>query len=229
MKPDDHLTNDDLIAPPDAYESPHEERIIVKTDPLATNEEDYERFQRSPHAGRGPSTCTRRTTARARSRSAPTTLGSSVAADRFRTHVPVWVIAGCAALLLWAGLYLGSYSGGFQGDVFNEAANYKPSGPTGPVDPIDAKARSAGTKVSSSSTASQCHQADGNGQAGQYPAARRFGMGRRRRTQALAVHPPARHPGDDPCQGCGVQQPDAFVERRADGQADRRRADLRPG
>ena len=96
----------------------------------------------------------------------PQTLGSSVAADRFRP-VPVWVTAGSALLLLWAGIYLGSYSGGFQGDVFNEQANYKPSGPTGPVDPLVAsKKRGHGVFLAN---CAQCHQADGNGQAGQFP------------------------------------------------------------
>ncbi len=164
MKPDDHLTNDDAIAPPDAFESPREEHI-VKTNPLATNEEDYSMFNeaRTPgssfgvhEAHHGPET----------EPELPKTLGSSVAADRFRP-VPVWVIAGSALLLLWAGIYLGSYSGGFQGDVFNEEANYKPSGPTGPVDPIVAsKKRGHGVFLAN---CAQCHQADGNGQAGQFP------------------------------------------------------------
>ena len=163
MKPDDHLTNDDAIAPADAFESPHEEHI-VNTDPLATNEEDYSMFNeaRTPgssfgvhEAHHGPDT-----------EPEPATLGSSVAADRFRP-VPVWVIAGCAALLLWAGVYLGSYSGGWKGDVYNEEANYKPSGPTGPVDPVVAsKKRGHGIFLAN---CAQCHQADGNGQAGQFP------------------------------------------------------------
>ena len=50
MKPDDNLTNDDIIAPPDAFESPHEEHI-VKTDPLATNEEDYSVFNEARTPG----------------------------------------------------------------------------------------------------------------------------------------------------------------------------------
>ncbi len=164
MKPDDHLTNDDAIAPHDAFESPHEEHI-VKTNPLATNEEDYSVFNeaRTPgttfgvhEAHHGPDT----------EGPDPAAIGSSVAADRFRP-VPTWVIAGCAALVLWAGLYLGSYSGGFQGDVFNEEANYKPSGPTGPVDPIAAsKKRGRGVFIAN---CAQCHQANGLGQAGQYP------------------------------------------------------------
>ena len=163
MKHDDHLTNDDAIAPADAYESPHEEHIL-KTNPLATNEEDYSMFNeaRTPgstfgvhEAHHGPET-----------EPEPVTLGSSVASDRFRP-VPVWVIVGAAALVLWAGLYLGSYSGGFQGDVFNEEANYKPVGPTGPVDPIVAsKKRGRGVFLAN---CAQCHQASGEGQAGQWP------------------------------------------------------------
>lgn len=164
MKPDDHLTNDDPIAPSDAFESPHEEHI-VKTNPLATNEEDYSVFNEAHTPGatydvheahHGPDT----------EPPVPMTLGSSVAAERFRP-VPIWVIAGSAALLLWAGLYLGSYSGGFQADVFNEVASYKPTGPTGPVDPIVAsKKRGHGVFLAN---CAQCHQADGNGQAGQFP------------------------------------------------------------
>ena len=51
MKPDDHLTNDDALAPADAFESPHEEHI-VKTNPFVTNEEDYRMFNegRTPGA-----------------------------------------------------------------------------------------------------------------------------------------------------------------------------------
>ncbi len=164
MKPDDHLTNDDALAPADAFESPHEEHI-VKTDPLATNEEDYRMFNeaRTPgatfgvhEAHHGPET---------EPEPVPT-LGSSVAAERFRP-VPTWVIAGAAALVLWAGIYLGQYSGGFSGDVFNEEANYKPTGPTGPVDPVVAsKKRGHGVFLAN---CAQCHQADGNGQAGQFP------------------------------------------------------------
>ena len=163
MKPDDHLTNDDAIAPADAFESPHEEHI-VKTNPLATNEEDYSMFNESRTPGstfgvheahHGPET-----------ESEPVTLGSSVAQERFQP-VPAWVIGGCAALLLWAGIYLGTYNGGWSGDVFNEQANYKAPGPTGPVDPVVAsKKRGHGVFLAN---CAQCHQADGNGQAGQFP------------------------------------------------------------
>ena len=163
MKPDDHLNNDDAIAPADAFESPHEEHI-VKTNPLATNEEDYSMFNeaRTPgatfgvhEAHHGPET-----------EPEQVTLGSSVAQERFQP-VPAWVIAGCAALLLWAGIYLGTYNGGWSGDVFNEQANYKPTGPTGPVDPVVAsKKRGHGVFLAN---CAQCHQADGNGQAGQFP------------------------------------------------------------
>ena len=163
MKPDDHLTNDDAIAPADAFESPHEEHI-VKTDPFVTNEEDYRLFNeaRTPgatfgvhEAHHGPET-----------EAEPVAPDSTVAAERFKP-VPAWVIAGAAALMLWAGVYLGQYSGGFSGDVFNEEANYKPTGPTGPVDPIVAsKKRGRGVFLAN---CAQCHQADGNGQAGQFP------------------------------------------------------------
>ena len=164
MEPDDHLTNDDAIAPQDAFESPHEEHI-VKTNPLATNEEDYSMFNESRTPGSTYDVHEAHHGAETEP-PPPAILDSTVAADRFRP-VPVWVIAGCGALLLWAGLYLGSYSGGFQGDVFNEEANYKPSGPTGPVDPIVAsKKRGHGVFIAN---CAQCHQADGNGQAGQFP------------------------------------------------------------
>ena len=164
MNHDDHLTNDDAIAPADAFESPHEEHI-VKTNPLATNEEDYSMFNeaRTPGATFGVHEAHHGADTEPE---LPVSLGSSVAQERFQP-VPAWVIAGAAILVLWAGLYLGQYSGGFQGDVFNEQANYKPAGPTGPVDPIVAsKKRGHGVFLAN---CAQCHQADGNGQAGQFP------------------------------------------------------------
>ncbi len=82
--------------------------------------------------------------------------------------MPIWAIAGSAALLLWAGLYLGAYSGGFQGDVFNEAGQLQAHQPAGPVDPIVAEQDSAGTGFSLP-IARNAIRPSGLGQAGQFP------------------------------------------------------------
>jgi mono/diheme cytochrome c family protein len=147
-KPDDHLTNDAPIAPPDVFESPREE-LIIPADPHATLEEDEGAFNEF----RGPGESLHLPSA------AP-------AASSFRP-VPAWVLGGAALLLGWAGLYLGTYSGGFQGDVFNEEASYKPAGPSAPVDP-KAASLALGQKVFTVNCV-QCHQATGLGQPGQYP------------------------------------------------------------
>ena len=161
MKPDDKLTNDDAIAPADQYESPHEQPI-VHVDPHATLEEDDDAFNEFQmpgehldllHADNG----------------APAPVGgaSDVPTSAAFRPVPGWMIAAGALVLMWAGIYLGTYSGGFGGDVFNEQASYKPTGPTGPVDPVVAS-RQRGQKLYIANCA-QCHQASGLGAAGQFP------------------------------------------------------------
>ena len=155
MKPDDKLTNDSPIAPPDHLESPHEQSIR-DIDPHATLEEDDDAFNEFQMPGEHLDLLPPPVPVAA----------TAVGAEPFRP-VPGWVIAAGALLLLWAGLYLGSYSGGFQGDVFTAEANYKPAGPTGPVDPIVAS-KGRGQKLFIANCA-QCHQASGLGVAGQFP------------------------------------------------------------
>ena len=162
-KPDDKLTDDSAIAPKDKHESPFEQRI-TDTDPhrdLHPDEDDdaFNEFRspgeeldlhetHDPRANMGLST-------------------GMPGTDRFRP-VPMWAIVGCGALIAFSFMYLGAYSGGFQGDVFSSAVNYHPvSGP--PVDPNSPEAMaSAGAKVFTVNCV-QCHQVSGLGQAGQYP------------------------------------------------------------
>ena len=155
MKPDDQLTNDSPIAPPDRLESPREQPIR-DIDPHATLEEDDDAFNEFQMPGEHLDLLP-----------PPTPVASApIGAEPFRP-VPGWVIAAGALLLLWAGIYLGTYSGGFQGDVFTAEANYKPAGPTGPVDPI-AASKGRGQKLFVANCA-QCHQTSGLGVAGQFP------------------------------------------------------------
>ena len=162
-KPDDRLTDDSPIAPKDKDESPREQRI-TDTDPHRDlhEDEDDDAFNefRNPgedmdlHGTHDPMAATGLSTGQ------PGT-------ERFRP-VPVWAIAGCGVLIAWAFLYLGAYSGGFQGDVFTAAVNYHPvSGP--PVDPNSPEAMAAAGAKVFTVNCTQCHQASGLGQAGQYP------------------------------------------------------------
>ncbi len=159
MKPDDNLTNDSPIAPPDHQESPREQPIR-DVDPHDTLEEDDDAFNEYQMPGEHldlPAS---------HAEGARTSPIATSTTEHFRP-VPTWVIAGGAFLVLWAGVYLGTYSGGFEGSVFNEQANYKPAGPTGPVDPV-AASKQRGQKLFIANCA-QCHQASGLGQAGQFP------------------------------------------------------------
>ena len=148
MKPDDYLTNDDLVSPGDAFESPREESI-VKTDPLADDQGDDDLFNEIDPAR-------------------DIDLGQAHASANYPAPRPQsWAtIAGALVLVLWGGLYIGTYSGGFGGDVFNEAANYAPVA-SGPVDPVKAQI-ALGEKLFSANCA-LCHQPTGLGIPGQYP------------------------------------------------------------
>jgi mono/diheme cytochrome c family protein len=156
-----HIPNDDIIAPADIHEAPAEELIVPATphDALDEDDDSFNEF-RTPgealdlhhaHASGGYGA--------GAGALAPET-------EEFRP-VPWWVLGGSALLLIWAGLYMGTYSGGFQGDVFNEVANYKPVTQSGPVDP-KAASIALGKKVFTVNCV-QCHQSSGLGQAGQYP------------------------------------------------------------
>ena len=101
-KPDDRLTDDSPIAPPDHMESPHEQHIVA-TDPHRAlhpdeNDDFFNEF-RTPgedldlHGAHAESAGTGLMTGR------PGT-------ERFRP-VPAWAIAGCAVLIAVSFLYLG--------------------------------------------------------------------------------------------------------------------------
>lgn len=81
--------------------------------------------------------------------------------------VPLWLIAVFGALLFWGGWYLATYSGGWRGDVLDHdpAARFAAIGaaPAAEVDPV-----ALGEKLYRQRCVS-CHQADGEGVAGQYP------------------------------------------------------------
>ena len=79
--------------------------------------------------------------------------------------VPLWMMATAGALTIFCGIYLGIFSGGFRGDVFNFTPDFGPrvNVPTGPPDP-----RVVGKKVFTANCVA-CHQSTGMGQAGQFP------------------------------------------------------------
>ena len=124
--PDDHLAAHGPIAPPDKDESPREQHIVT-TDPhrALAPEEDDDWFNEFDNPGEGldlHQVHAVGTSAMAAHTTAP-------AAEAFRP-VPWWAIGVAGLLVAWGGIYLGQYNGGWQGDVFNEEANYHPvSGP----------------------------------------------------------------------------------------------------
>jgi len=79
--------------------------------------------------------------------------------------VPLWLTFVFGALLFWGGGYTIYYSGGFRGDVleYDPSTRQSGAGAEGPVDPLV-----LGEKVFKAICVS-CHQADGQGQPGQYP------------------------------------------------------------
>jgi mono/diheme cytochrome c family protein len=79
--------------------------------------------------------------------------------------IPMWMLAAITALTLFCGGYLGFYSGGFRGDVFNFTPDFSVRVPvvTGPPDP-----RVLGKKVFTANCTA-CHQSTGLGQPGQFP------------------------------------------------------------
>jgi mono/diheme cytochrome c family protein len=79
--------------------------------------------------------------------------------------IPMWMLAAIVLLTIYCGVYLGFYSGGFRGDVFNFTPDFSVRGPvtTGPPDP-----RVLGKKVFTANCVA-CHQSTGLGQAGQFP------------------------------------------------------------
>ena len=160
--PDDRIAAHGPIAPPDKDESPREQDI-VQTDPhrdLAP-EEDDDSFNEFTAAGETLDLHNIHNVG------APGAGYATPGPEPFRP-VPWWAIGAAGLLLAWGGIYLGQYNGGWQGDVFNEEANYHPvSGP--PEDPnSDAVMIRTGEKVFTANCII-CHQASGLGVAGQYP------------------------------------------------------------
>ncbi len=88
----------------------------------------------------------------------------------------LWVIALICITIAWGGFYLGTYSGGFRADVYDERAGGGLGGSGSSsdgaakeevLDPMVVALR-AGRRAYTSNCAS-CHQATGQGVAGQYP------------------------------------------------------------
>jgi mono/diheme cytochrome c family protein len=82
--------------------------------------------------------------------------------------VPLWLMFAALTLMGFGGWYLGMYSGGFRADVYDEQALLK--GGLAPVaeqaaEPVDPMV--LGKRVYNNCMA--CHQADGQGVAGNYP------------------------------------------------------------
>ena len=170
--PTDNLTADRPIAPPDHLESPREESI-TRSKPHLGLEEDNDAFNEFSYPGEtldltrahemGEEDYGKEHASRA------LTAGSPPLSEQEPVKPVPWYSATAAlGLLLWGGMYLGTYSGGFQGDVFKETPNYKMTAEA-PADPKDPKVmRAAGQKLFTVNCV-QCHQASGLGQAGQFP------------------------------------------------------------
>ena len=80
--------------------------------------------------------------------------------------VPLWMVSLFMALVFWGGAYLAFNSGGFQADVFNPAqVSWTGGGGTvkGPPDPMV-----VGKRLFTANCVA-CHQATGQGVAGQFP------------------------------------------------------------
>ena len=79
--------------------------------------------------------------------------------------IPGWLVAVIGCGIFWAGAYLFTYSGGFAADVFDFKPKYgaQAAAAAGPPDP-----KSLGKKLFSANCIT-CHQANGQGQPGQFP------------------------------------------------------------
>lgn len=103
--------------------------------------------------------------------------------------VPLWLMFAALALMGFGGWYLGMYSGGFRADVYDEQALLK-----GGLKPAEAQAPAQvdpmvlGKRVYNNCMA--CHQADGQGVAGNYPPLDGSGLvnGRPDVLAALVLH-----------------------------------------
>lgn len=87
----------------------------------------------------------------------------------------LWVIAFIGALLLWGGYYLGTYSGGFSGEVYDERAGRVAGaggsgGAAAAAEELDPMAQLLRTgRRTFTANCAACHQATGLGVSGQYP------------------------------------------------------------
>jgi mono/diheme cytochrome c family protein len=79
--------------------------------------------------------------------------------------IPLWLVWLIGLGLFWAGAYLFSFSGGFKADVFDYEPKFGPQG-GGSRLPPDPKV--VGKSLFSANCIT-CHQANGEGTAGQYP------------------------------------------------------------
>jgi mono/diheme cytochrome c family protein len=79
--------------------------------------------------------------------------------------IPRWLFAVIGVAIFWSGAYLFSYSGGFAADVFDYQPKYgaQATAAAGPPDP-----KVLGKKLFSANCVT-CHQANGQGQPGQFP------------------------------------------------------------
>ncbi|HEY0792518.1 MAG TPA: cytochrome c [Chthoniobacterales bacterium] len=79
--------------------------------------------------------------------------------------VPRWLLSVFGVAVFWAGAYLFTYSGGFDAGVFDFQPKYGAAagGPAVPPDP-----KEVGKKLFSANCIT-CHQANGQGVAGQFP------------------------------------------------------------
>jgi mono/diheme cytochrome c family protein len=87
--------------------------------------------------------------------------------------IPLWLMALFGVTLFWSGAYLGMFSGGFSGNVYNERAGL-PSPGSGTAGGPEAAGGGAETPVAQgkkifAGNCAVCHQPTGTGIPGQYP------------------------------------------------------------
>jgi len=75
------------------------------------------------------------------------------------------VLLGSAVLLVWGGLYVGSYSGRFDGSEFSEVPHGRPAKPVAVSADPNAAVLKAGL-LAYNKSCKDCHQPDGNGNPG---------------------------------------------------------------
>ena len=106
--------------------------------------------------------------------SRPRDVHGSVLREKDEPHnayepLPLWLVSGFMALVLWAGVYLAYYSGGFQSTVFDAAQFARAAAPGAPVEtkgPPDPMV--LGKRVFTANCVA-CHQATGLGVPNAFP------------------------------------------------------------